>query len=157
MGKISGFLAIASIVGSSLVAAPVLANDDDDDDDGPALGAAGLLSKSNREDLPTLTLGSGKMLAEGPMTLRSGGYYRINIESDGSQELSLGGSGFFRAVWIDEVVINDLEVRPFGLESFEFDDEGTIQMRFVAIKPGTYELGVPGARGESQKVSITIE
>ena len=151
---------LASCVALAMVVTPNLghANDDDDDDDGPAFGAAGILSKSNREDLPTLTLGSGKLLApEGPMTLRSGGYYRINIEADGSQELSLAGSGFFRAVWIDEVVINDLEVRPFGLESFEFDDEGTIQMRFVAIKPGTYELGVPGARGESQKVQITIE
>lgn len=129
----------------------------DDDDDAPAFGKAGLLSKSNREDLPTLTLGAGKYLAEGPITLRSGGYYRINIEADGSQELSIGGPGFFRAIWIDEVVINDLEIRPFGLDSFEFDDEGTIQMRFVAIKPGIYELGVPGARGDSQKVKITIE
>ena len=152
---------LASCVALAIAVTPVMAqsnDDDDDDDDGPSFGAAGILAKSNREDLPTLTLGAGKMLApEGPITLRSGGYYRINIESDGSQELSIGGSGFFRAVWIDEVVINDLEVRPFGLESFEFDDEGTIQMRFVAIKPGTYELGVPGARGESQKVQITIE
>jgi len=152
----SKFLAFAAAMTIALTPMAGYA-DDDDDDDAPAFGKAGLLSKSNREDLPTLTLGAGKMLAEGPITLRSGGYYRINIEADGSQELAIGGPGFFRAIWIDEVVINDLEVRPFGLDSFEFDDEGTIQMRFIAIKPGTYEMGVPGARGESQKVQITIE
>lgn len=151
----SKFLAFAAAMTIALT--PMAGYADDDDDDAPAFGKAGLLSKSNREDLPTLTLGAGKMLAEGPITLRSGGYYRINIEADGSQELAIGGPGFFRAIWIDEVVINDLEVRPLGLDSFEFDDEGTIQMRFIAIKPGTYEMGVPGARGESQKVQITIE
>lgn len=121
------------------------------------LGFSGLLAKCNRAELPPLTLAAGKPLAEGPMALQSGVYYTIEIVSDGSQELSLAGADFFRAIWINEVVINDLEIRPLGLDSFEFDDEGTIELKFIAIKPGQYELGVPGARGDTQKVKITIQ
>ena len=121
------------------------------------LGFAGLLAKCNRADLPPITLASGKPLADGPLNLQSGGYYKIDIVADGSAELAIWGPAFFRAIWINEVVINDLEIRPLGIDSFEFDDEGTIHLSFIAIKPGRYELKIPGTRGETQRVEITIQ
>jgi hypothetical protein len=122
------------------------------------LGAAGLLSRSNREDLPEITLGVGQpLLEEGELTLRSGGYYRINLTADGTGELAIEGPGFFRAVWVNEVVINDIEIRPFGISSLEFDGPGTAEITFVAIQPGSFELAIPGARGDSQRVRITIQ
>jgi len=121
------------------------------------LGFAGLMAKCNREALPPLTLAAGKPLAEGPMKLSSGVYYTLEIVSDGSQELAVAGPDFFRAIWVNEVVINDLEIRPLGLDSFEFDDEGTIEIKFIAIKPGRYVLKVPGSKGDSQKVDISIQ
>lgn len=120
-------------------------------------GFAGILSKSNKEELPELTLGSGKPVAEGPLVLKSGTLYEIEITSDGSDELGLEGPGFFRAIWINEVVINGLEVRPFGLESIEFDKAGTMEIEFLAIRPGRYFLRQPGTTGESQRVEITIQ
>jgi len=54
-------------------------------------------------------------------------------------------------------VINDIEVRPFGIESLEFDDEGEAEIKFIAIKPGRYELRIPGTTGDSQGVEIIIE
>ena len=75
---------------------------------------------------------------------------------DGSGELALAGAAFFRNIWVDEVIINDIEIRPMGLSSLEFDDEGTATIKFIAIKPGTYTLGIPGARGDSQKATFTI-
>lgn len=120
------------------------------------VGFAGLLDRRNRTDLPPITLSVGAPLADAPLELLSGGYYRIEIVADGSGELALSGPSFFRNVWIDEVVINDLEVRPLGLDSFEFDAAGTIRLTFVAIRPGNYELRVPGTSGDSQKVDVTI-
>ncbi|OWU78251.1 hypothetical protein [Phaeobacter sp. 22II1-1F12B] len=120
-------------------------------------GFAGILSNDNMEDMPEITLGLGKPLAEGPITLKSGTGYELEITSDGSGELALEGPGFFRAIWINEIVINDLEVRPFGLESVEFDDEGTMEIEFIAIKPGRYFLRIPGSTGETQRVEITIQ
>ncbi len=137
----------AALVALPAAAAPLCDN----------LGFAGLLAKCNREELPKVTLAAGKPLAEAPMALKSGVYYTMYIEADGSQELALVGPEFFRAIWINEVVINDLEIRPMALDSFEFDDEGTIRFTFIAIKPGRYELKIPGSTGDTQRVAISIQ
>lgn len=120
-------------------------------------GRAGILSSANKVDLPPITLSSGMPLSEAPWVLTSGTYYEFEIEGDGSAELALEGSEFFRAIWIDEIVVNDLEVRPIGINSIEFDDAGEMEIGFVAIKPGEYFLRIPGSTGETQRLNITIE
>lgn len=51
---------------------------------------------------------------------------------------------FFRVIWVRQVVVNDLEVKPAGIYEVEFDDEGEMEIDFVAIRPGTYEFRVKG-------------
>ncbi len=140
------FLAITCA--AVLIGGPALAHD---------FGFAGILSKSNKEDLPELTLSVGKPIADAPLMLKSGKAYEIEIVADGTGELALEGAGFFRAIWVNEVVVNGLEIRPYGIDSLEFDDAGTMEIEFVAIKPGRYELKQPGSSGESQRVEIIIE
>lgn len=138
-------------------ALPVAAVAQNDSDDNRGFGLAGLLSAKNKEDLPPITLSAGMPLADAPLALKSGTYYEIEIEADGSQELALVGPEFFRAIWVDEIVIEGLEVRPLGLDSVEFDEAGTMEIGFIAIKPGRYYLKVPGSTGETQRLDITIE
>ena len=133
-------------LGAPAMAAPLCDN----------LGFAGLLAKCNRGDTIEITLASGKPLGE-DVTLQSGAYYTMQIEADGSAELALTGSDFFRAIWMNEIVINDIEVRPMAIDSFEFDDEGVATLSFIAIKPGAYDVRIPGSTGASQKVTITIQ
>lgn len=128
-----------------------------EEEEGATLGLAGLLSAGNKQELPPITLSAGAPLAEAPWVLKSGTYYEVEIEGDGSQELALVGPGFFRAIWIDEIVIEGLEIRPLGLDSVEFDEAGTMEIGFVAVKPGSYVLMVPGSTGDSQRLEITIE
>lgn len=120
-------------------------------------GFAGLLAKCNKGEEITITLASGKPLAEGPIQLQSGAYYEMMIEADGSAELAIAGPDFFRAIWMDEIVINDIEVRPMAIDSMEFDAAGTAELSFIAIKPGRYELKIPGSTGETQRVEISIQ
>lgn len=127
-----------------------------DDDDKKELGMAGLLSGSNKVDLPEVKLSVGEPLG-GPWKLKSGTYYEVEITADGSGEIGLDISSFSRAVWIDEIVIEGLEIRPYGVESVEFDDAGTMEIGFVAIKPGKYIIKIPGSKGESQKLDIEIK
>ena len=133
---------------------PALADDDDDDD---GFGLAGILSASNKEDLPPIILSAGMPLADAPWELKSGTYYEFEIQGDGSQELALVGPEFFRAIWVDEIVVEGLEIRPLGLDSVEFDEAGEMEIGFVAIKPGSYYLKVPGSTGETQRLEITIK
>ena len=119
-------------------------------------GFAGLMGKANRSDLPELTLGSGKPVAEAPIDLKSGGYYKMKIVADGSAELALSGGDFFRAIWINEIVINNIEIRPMGVHSLEFDAAGEAEISFIAVTPGTFELAIPGTQGDTQKAVFNI-
>ena len=132
----------------SLLALPAAAHD---------FGFAGVLSNTNKGEMPGILLSVGQPLTDGPIALKSGMVYELEIEADGSGELALEGSGFFRAIWVNEVVVNGLEIRPFGLESVEFDEAGTMEIEFLAIKPGRYFLRIPGSSGESQRVEISIQ
>lgn len=149
----------AIFVAMALLVLPFAALADNDDDDAPeaGLGLAGMLSKTNRETLPDLTLSAGQPVSGAPLALKSGKYYTLKIEADGSQELALEGAGFFRAVWVNEIVIEGIEIRPLGVDSIEFDEAGSAEISFIAIKPGSYHLKVPGSTGDMQQVAITIE
>ena len=120
-------------------------------------GFAGLMARDNRTDLPPLTLSSGKPVAEGVYRLKSGTYYRIDITADGTAELALSGGDFFRAIWINEIVIEEIEIRPMGVHSIEFDKAGTAQVSFIAIVPGTYTLSIPGSDSDSQAATFVIQ
>lgn len=141
---------------------------DDDDDAAPAaeqpafgertvtLGFAGVMDRRNRVDLEEITLTAGEMQSEGEYELLSGSYYTLPITSDGTQELAVEGPEFFRNIWINEVVINDIEIRPLGLDSIEFDAAGTARISFVAIRPGTFEFRIRGTTGETQRAIFHI-
>lgn len=140
--------AIAAAISGPALAAPLC-------DD---LGFAGLLASCNRGEPIEITLASGQPLsAEGSYALQSGAYYKLFITADGSAELALSGPDFFRAIWINEIVVNQIEIRPMAVDSLEFDAAGTAEISFVAIKPGSHVLQIPGSTGDAQKVTFNIQ
>lgn len=116
---------------------------------------SGLITKAIK--LAPLTLASGKPLAEKPYELESGKYYRLSIKADGSAELAIVAPEFFRNIWINEVVINDIEVRPLGLDSLEFDGEGEATISFIPIRPGKFVMRIPGTSSESQSAVFEVK
>ena len=140
----------AAIVAATL-SAPAMAAPLCDD-----MGFAGLLAACNRGEDINVTLASGKPLGE-DVVLQSGAYYTLVIEADGSAELAVEGASFFRAIWMNEIVINKIEVRPMAIASIEFDKAGVVEMSFIAIKPGTHVLRIPGSTGETQQIKISIQ
>ena len=122
---------------------------------GEAMAQAGLMT-GGAQKIDPITLSSGKPLAKAPYDLEAGKFYRLDINADGSAELAISGPDFFRNVWINEIVINDIEVRPLGVDSLEFDDEGTATITFITIRPGTFTLRIPGTTGDSQKAVFNV-
>ncbi len=122
---------------------------------GHDLGFSGLLG--GVQELDPITLASGKPMTEKPYELEAGKYYRLELIADGSAEIAISGAEFFRNVWVNEVVINDIEVRPLGLDSLEFDDEGVAEISFVTIRPGTFILRIPGTTGKSQQAIFNVK
>lgn len=100
---------------------------------------------SNATRLPDLMIDSAALtFSETSFTLETGKYYRLRIVHDGGEELAVVAPELFRNSWINQVVINDLEITPYGLYSVEFDDEGTIDIWFVPIRPGEYKFWADG-------------
>jgi hypothetical protein len=78
-------------------------------------------------------------------TLETGKYYRWVITSDGIEEIMVQAPDLFRNSWINQIVIDEVEVHAIGaIYGIEFDDEGTAVMTFVPIRPGNYEFYAPG-------------
>lgn len=121
----------------------------------PLQAGAGLMTGGAKK-LDPLTLSVVKPLAQKPYDLESGKYYQIDIICDGTGELALSGAEFFRNIWVNEIVISDIEIRPLGVDSIEFDDEGTATIKFIAIRPGSFTLSIPGSTGASQRATFNI-
>ena len=96
--------------------------------------------------LEPLVLDAAKGFSVDCYQVESGVYYRWRIKSDGLEEYKLVAPALFREIWVDQVVIADKEVKPYGLHALEFDDEGEIDVWFVPIRPGRYEFYVEGLR-----------
>lgn len=120
-----------------------------------AQSLSGLITKAI--DLPGITLSSGQPLADKPYELESGKYYRIAVECDGSDELAITGPEFFRNVWVNEIVVNDVEIRPLGVDSIEFDSAGKATITFIPIRPGKFTLHLPGSTAESQSATFNVK
>ncbi len=121
----------------------------------PTLAQSGLLKKKTKLD--PITLSAGKPLAEKPYELEAGKYYSLQIKADGSQELGIAGAEFFRNVWVNEIVVNDVEIRPLGVDSLEFDGAGEATISFIPIRPGSFILQIPKTTGETQRAVFNVK
>lgn len=100
---------------------------------------------ANATRLPDLEINSADLsFSQSSYELETGKYYRWRIVHDGGEELAVIAPELFRNSWINQVIINDLEITPYGLYSVEFDDEGTIDIWFVPIRPGEYDFSADG-------------
>jgi hypothetical protein len=136
--------------------------DDDDDDDKPAAKPAATAEKVTRasKDVPELILGSAKdsfTVNRKDFELVAGQGYRWKITSAAGLEYKFV-TDLFRNVWMNQIVINDLEVHMNGAPAWlEFDSEGTMQVQFTAVRPGQYTWSVPDLADKGMKGTITIK
>lgn len=111
---------------------------------------------SQPTDLPELMLKGDLTMSETEYQLETGKYYRIHISSDGEEEFAWMSPELFRNSWVDQIVVNDLEVKGFGVYSLEFDDQGTFTLTFVPIRPGRYEFWVDGYDNRGMKGAFVV-
>jgi hypothetical protein len=135
-----------------------------------SLGLAALLAAApayaldltkKRQNLPDLVLGNDEgndfVVENKDIELESGRAYRLRIVAKGRQEYKFYAPEFFRYVWLNQIVIQHLEIHGGGPpDHFEFDEPGEIAVEFVAIKPGEYPWTVRGleAKGMAGKFIV---
>lgn len=114
-----------------------------------------------RTDLPELVLGTDDgndyAVSRKDIEMESGKSYRLSVTAKGSKEYKFFAPEFFRHSWINQIVVNHLEIHMQGApHHLEFDDQGTIHVEFVAIRPGEYPWYVQGleSRGMAGKFIV---
>jgi hypothetical protein len=110
--------------------------------------------------LPELLLGTETdqfAVSQKDFELIPGQGYRWPISSSGGLEYKVH-STLFRNVWMNQIVINDLEVHMNGAPAWlEFDGKGTMMVQFTTVRPGEYEWWVEGLEDKGMKGKITIK
>jgi hypothetical protein len=107
-----------------------------------------------RTDLPDLVLGDDQgndyAVSAKDIEMEAGKAYRLRITAKGQKEYKFFAPEFFRGVWMNQIVVNHLEVHMAGApHHLEFDDPGTMEVEFVAVRAGEFPWFVQGleARG----------
>lgn len=137
---------LATFAGFALLAAVAVA---------PALAESNLAA--NGTDL-TLEINTIDLkFSQEEWQLETGKYYQLDITSDGNEEIAVVAPELWRNSWINQIVVNDLEVKAYGLYSVEFDDAGTFNISFVPIRPGVYEIYVPGYENRGLKGRFVVK
>jgi len=121
----------------------------------PAWAEGNLTARAER--LPELKIDGTEGFSVTRYEIETGTYYRWRIASDGRDEYKLRAPELMRNSWVDQVSIDDKEVKPLGgLYAVEFDDDGEIDIYFVPIRPGTYEFYVEGYAADGMRGSFIV-
>lgn len=123
----------------------------------PALAAGNLAAGGVQ--LPDLKIDTtNNKFSQNEYDIETGKYYRLNITADdGADDLAIVMPEFFRNSWIDQIVVNKLEVKAQDLYSLEFDDAGTFNISFVVLRPGVYEFWSPGQEDKGLKGKFVVK
>jgi uncharacterized cupredoxin-like copper-binding protein len=134
---------------------------------GMALSVAGTAADAadiakGRKKLGEIVLGNKEgndFAVEGKeITMEGGKSYRLLITSNGGKEYKFMAPEFFRNVWVNQIVINNIEIHPYGAPyALEFDVAGTVEFDFVPIRTGTYEWFVSGLQEQGMTGKLVVE
>ena len=119
-----------------------------------ALAEGNLAARAER--LPPLTLDAVQGFSIKTYEIETGRFYRWRIVSDGREEYKLLALELFRNAWIDQIVIEDKEVKPYGgVYALEFDEAGEIDVYFLVVRPGRYTFYIENLRTQGFEGIVT--
>jgi hypothetical protein len=143
--------AFAALIGAALVVSQALAQDGD--------AEAEQVTRASK-NVPELILGSKEdqfAVNQKDFELIAGQGYRWKISAAGGLEYKFH-TDLFRDVWMNQIVVEDLEVHMNGAPAWlEYDADGTIQVQFTTVRPGIYSWSVPDLADKGMKGTITIK
>lgn len=124
-------------------------------------GGATDLAK-NRATLPDLVLGDKNgndyAVSQKDYELEAGKSYQIDIVSNGGKEYKFFSPELFRHIWINQIVINHLEIHgPGAPHHLEWDDEGAIRIEFVVIRPGNFKWWIDGLEEKGMSGTFKVK
>jgi hypothetical protein len=121
----------------------------------PAMAAGNLASNGEKLELKIDT--DDLKFSQNEFDLETGKYYRMDITVDDGDDTAFMAPEFFRNVWINQIVVNDLELKTQVPYSLEWDAGGTFNVSFVPIRPGEYDFWIEGYQDKGLKGKFVVK
>ena len=142
MGRVTNSLTALSIVALLISGAPAL--------------AAGNLA-ANGEKLELKIDTENLKFSQSEFDLETGKFYRMDITVDDADDTAFMAPELWRNVWINQIVVNDLELKTQVPYSLEWDGAGTFNVSFVPIRPGVYDFWIAGYEDKGLKGKFVVK
>jgi hypothetical protein len=118
--------------------------------------ASNILKRAER--LPEIQIDGVSGFSVRELSLVAGNFYRLKMTSDGKDEyLVTSSNGFFQSIFVNEVVVNDLEIKTTSIWGLEYDDDGSIEVFFVPMRVGKYSIGIQGLTPDGFITHISVQ
>ncbi len=133
------------------------------------VGIGGMTSAANADGdlarrptrLEPLVLGDGEendfAISRAEIRLKTGVYYMLPVEAKGYKEYRFEAPEFFQNIWVNQVVVEDLEVHTTHIDALEFDDQGTMELWFIALRTGEFGWSVEDFGEKGMQGRIIVE
>jgi hypothetical protein len=115
----------------------------------PGLAAGNLAAGGEELELKIDT--ENLSFSQNEIELETGKYYRLDISVEDADDTAFMAPELWRNSWINQIVVNDLEVKVQNPYSLEWDAAGTFNIGFVPIRPGQYDFWVAGYEDKGLK------
>lgn len=110
--------------------------------------------------LPDLIMGneqSDYSFSEKRYELETGTAYKLEITSSGLKEYALQAPEFFTSIYLRKVEVGGMEIKAMSLTELEFEDEGSAEIYFVPIKPGSFEFYADGLQNKGMVGEFVVK
>ena len=121
----------------------------------PALAEGNLAANGTKLELKIDT--ENLKFSQNEFDLETGKYYRMDISVDDADDTAFMAPELWRNVWINQIVVNDLELKTQVPYSLEWDAAGTFNVSFVPIRPGEYDFWVEGYEDKGLKGKFVVK
>ncbi|WP_428035068.1 copper-binding protein [Amphritea sp.] len=112
------------------------------------------------ERLPDLVMGSEASdysLSQKRYELETGKAYRLEIFASGLKPYALRAPEFFSSIYLRKVEAGGMEIKAVSLMELEFEEEGSAEIFFVPVKPGTFEFYIGGLRHKGMEGEFVVK
>ena len=121
----------------------------------PAIAAGNLASGGEELELKIDT--ENLTFSQSKFDLETGKYYSMDITVDDADDTAFMAPELWRNSWINQIVVNDLELKVQNPYSLEWDAAGTFNVSFVPIRPGEYEFWIAGYEDRGLKGKFVVK
>ena len=121
----------------------------------PAQAAGNLAANGEKLELKIDT--ENLKFSQNEFDLETGKFYRMDISVDDADDTAFMAPELWRNVWINQIVVNDLELKTQVPYSLEWDAAGTFNVSFVPIRPGEYDFWVAGYEDKGLKGKFVVK